>query len=60
MATVQINQNKKTYTTYHNVNNKNNYTILLTECIKCKLQYFGKTKTELNIRINNSRKDVSK
>ena len=30
------------------------------ECTKCKLQYVGKTETELNLRINNHRKDVLK
>ena len=28
------------------------------ECTKYKLQYVGKAKTELNLRINNQRKDV--
>ena len=30
------------------------------ECTKCKLQYVGKAETELNLRINNHRKDVRK
>ena len=30
------------------------------ECTKCKLQDVGKTGTELNLRINNHRKDVLK
>ena len=32
----------------------------LMECTKCKLQSLGKAKTELNLRINNRRKDVLK
>ena len=30
------------------------------KCTKCILQYDGKTETELNLRINNHRKDVLK
>ena len=30
------------------------------ECTKCKLQYVGKAETELNLRMNNHRKDVLK
>ena len=30
------------------------------ECTKCKLQYVGKAKTELNLRIKNHLKDVLK
>ena len=30
------------------------------ECAKCKLQYIGNAETELNLRINNHRKDVLK
>ena len=30
------------------------------ECTKCKLQYVGKAETELNLKINNHRKDVLK
>ena len=30
------------------------------ECTKCKLQYVGKAEMELNLRINNHRKDVLK
>ena len=32
----------------------------LMECTKCKLQYVSKAETELNLRINNHRKDVLK
>ena len=40
MTTFQSNQNKRTYTIYHNVNFKSKYTIYLVECTKCKLQYW--------------------
>ena len=30
------------------------------ECTKCKLQYAGKAEAELNLRINNHRKEVLK
>ena len=39
---------------------KSKYTIYLMKCTKCILQYDGKTETELNLRINNHRKDVLK
>ena len=60
MTTFQSNQNKRTYTIYHNVKCKSKYTIYLIECTKCKLQYVGKSETDLNLRINNHRKDVLK
>ena len=53
----QINQNKRTYRIYHNLNCKSKYTICLVECMKWNLQYVGKAETELNQRINNHRKD---
>ena len=59
-TTFQSNQNKRTYTIYHNVNCKSKYTIYLMECTKYKLQYVGKGETELNLRTNNHRKDVLK
>ena len=59
-TTFQSNQDKKICAIYHNVNCKSKYTIYLTECTKCKLQYVGKAETELNLRINNHRKDFLK
>ena len=59
-TTFQSNQNKMTYTIYHNVHCKSKYAIYLMECTKCKLQHVGKAETELNLRINNHRKDVLK
>ena len=32
----------------------------LLECLKCQLQYAGKSETKFNIRINNHRKDITK
>ena len=29
------------------------------ECILCRIQYVGKSKTSFNLRLNNHRKDVS-
>ena len=46
------------YTIYGNINCK--YFTYLMECIKCKLQYVGKTKTEFNLWLNNHHKDVLK
>lgn len=42
----------------HNVNCKSTHVIYLLECTRCKIQYVGKCETQLNIRINNHRKDV--
>ena len=36
------------------------YVIYFLECTKCKIEYVGKAETELNIRLNNHRKDVWK
>ena len=44
-ATFQSNQNKRTYTIYHNVNCKSKQRVntkSLMKCTKCKLQYVGK------------------
>ena len=30
------------------------------ECRICRIQYFGKSETEFNIRLNNHRKDVNR
>ena len=60
MTAFQINQNKRTYRIYHNLNCKSKYTIHLIECTKCKLHRVGKTEAELNLRINNHRKDKLK
>ena len=42
------------------MNCKSKYTIHLIECTKCKLHRVGKTEAELNLRINNHRKDKLK
>ena len=51
------NQTKKTFTIYHRVNRKSNFFIYLLECYICNIQYFGKSVTPFNIRLNNHRKD---
>jgi len=42
----------------HKVNCKSTHVIYLLECKRCRIQYVGKCETQLNIRINNHRKDV--
>ena len=32
----------------------------ILECLKCQLQYVGKSETEFNIRLNNHRKDFTR
>ena len=62
LATTQFhsNQTNKTYQILHDVNCKSKLVIYLMECTKCRLQYIGKSETQLNIRINNHRKDSKK
>ncbi|XP_065051445.1 uncharacterized protein LOC135681083 [Rhopilema esculentum] len=59
-STFRSNQTKRTYVIRHKVNCKSKYVIYLLECIKCGLQYIGKSETQVNLRINNHRKDSSK
>ena len=40
------------------MNCKSSFVIYLLECYICNIQYFGKSETPLNIRLNNHRKDV--
>ena len=56
----QSNQTNKTYKIFHDVNCKSKMVIYLMECTKCRLQYIGKSETQLNLRINNHRKDSKK
>ena len=39
------------------VNHKNSNVICILECIKCLKQYVGKSAAQLNLRVNNNRKD---
>ena len=44
---------------FHQLNCKSSYLIKLLQCLKCQIQYVGKSETEFNIRLNNHRKDVT-
>ena len=55
-VTKQI-ENSKSITT---LNCKSKSVIYLLECTKCEIQYVGKAETEVNIRLNNHRKDAQK
>ena len=59
-STFKSNQTKRTYVIRPKVNCKNKYVIYLLEFLKCKLQYIGKSETQVNLRINNHRKDANK
>ena len=56
----QSNQTNKAYEIFHDVNCKSKMVIYLIEYTKCRLQYIGKSETQLNLRINNHRKDSKK
>ena len=48
----------KTLKIYHRVNCKSIFIINQLQCSICNIQYFGKSETPFNIRLNNHRKDV--
>ena len=48
----------KTYKMRHNLNCRSDWTIYLAECSVHKKQYVGKTKPQLNIRMNNNRNHI--
>ena len=52
--------NSKTYDIYHHTNCKSSYVIYVMECIKCKIQYVGKSEAQFSLRLNNHRKDATK
>ena len=54
------NATGKTYDIYHETNCNSKYVIYLLECTKCKIQYVGKSETELKYRIANHRSDAKK
>ena len=58
ITTFRSNQTNRIFQIYHNLNCKSKYVIYLVDCIKCKIQYVGKAKTEFNIRLNNHGKDL--
>ena len=51
---------RKTYEICHEINCNSKYVIYLLECTKCKIQYVGKSETELEYRIANHRSDAKK
>ena len=52
-------QTKRTFNIFHKLTCKSQYVIYLMECILCKIQYVGKSKTFFTLRLNNHRKDVN-
>ena len=53
-------QTRKTFTIFHQVTCHSNYVMYLLECIMCKMQYFEKSETSFNIRLNYHKKDIKK
>ena len=51
-------QTKRTFNVLHKLTCKTQYVIYLMECILCKIQYIGKSKTHFDLRLNNHNKDV--
>ena len=58
--TFKSNTTNKSYNIYHELTCKSEYVIYITECIKCKKQYVGKSEWPFNIRLNNHRKDLKR
>lgn len=54
------NITRETYKIHHRVNCRSKFVIYLMECIKCKIQYIGKSEPTMNIRINKHRDDVTR
>ena len=57
-TTFASTQTKEKFNMYHKVSCKSNYVIYLLECLRCKIQYVGKSETSFHIRLNNHRKDI--
>ena len=57
--TFMSQQTKRTFNILHKLTCQSQYVIYLMECILCKIQYVGKSKTLFNLRLNNHRKDVN-
>ena len=54
-------ETSETFTIFHQITSHSNCIIYLLECVMCKIQYVGKSKTLFNnIRLNNHRKDIKK
>ena len=57
---VKSNVSIKTYQIFYPLNCKTSYILYLLECLKCQMQYVGKSKTEFNITLNSYRKRVTR
>ena len=49
---------KKSYNIYDNTNCKTSYLIYVMQCMKCNIQYVGKSEPTFEIRLNNHRTDA--
>ena len=58
--TFMSHQTKRMFNIFHKLTRKSQYVMYLMECILCKIQNVGKSKTPFNLRLNNHRKDVNK
>ena len=56
--TFKSTQTKEEFKIYHHVTCKSKFVIYLLECIKCNIQYVGKSEWPMNIRLNKHRNDV--
>ena len=57
--TFMSQQTKRTFNIFRKLTCKSQYVTYLMECTLCKIQYLGKSKTPLNLRLNNHREDVN-
>ena len=56
--TFRSRKTNKEFKIFHRVNCKSKLIIYLLECIKCMIQYVGKSEWPMNIRLNKHRNDV--
>ena len=52
-------QTKGMFNVFHKLTCTSQYIIYLMQCILCKIQYVGNSKTPFNLRLNSRRKDVN-
>lgn len=57
--TITSTVNNKTFKIYHTTNCKSTNIIYVMECIKCRIQYVGKSEPPFEIRINGHRSDAT-
>ena len=60
ITTFESNETLKIYHTFHLLNCKSSPVIHLLECLKCKIQYVGKSENQFKIRCNHHKKDVTR